>query len=775
MATNNIDILINARNKASRELKQVSSDLNSLEQTGNRLSALGRGLGVVGAVVGSAATLGMLAKTSVELAKVAGEFTTLKNSFDGLAAGVGASSDDMLNSLRNASQGMISDMSLVQSANRALLLGVADTSTEMAQLLQVAVVRGQAMGLSAEQAFNDIVTGIGRMSPMILDNLGIVTGGEQVYENFAASIGKVADELTDAEKKQALLNSVIASSQSIVDNATESATGGFQRLKASIDNAKVSLGLLFAEDFNIGAGRVAETIDSLIEKFTAFDQMLRDDYAQANLNNLSETEEHLQSIMNLIDDNKVIMDDLANQLIDAAIANDGSKFPAIKEQIDGLALSMRSLGERYNEMAAALGQQGLNLYALAKGQIYFQDIEQASGSVADAIDDVTEASGKAKAILVGNLEAANDAASGYDTAAVAAAALDWNAVRTVTTLNALANSLQKTKIESINFAGAVAAAFDTMSEVAGTRSGAKFGGLSDLIKTPLAMGDGMKAIALESGPAASGVMKVNQAFEDLKSTVSDIVSGAIGPVAGVDANDLLANMGMRPDAVNENARRLASLAVNGIDPKSQPWLEEFKNEVPGIWEEIANSDDPKAAAAKILKDFQDGLRPELIDKERAKELVRTALEGDKNTKQLIDEIAADLANEYGISLGEAKAKASEVLGGDTGGATGVSLAPQIDNAAAGAAASTFASAFTSAIEGGSLGADLGGALMVQITASLAMVEETGRTAGNGFIKGFTGTFDSIPTAFIAAVVSLAMPGIMSNINTNGGRTGAAET
>ena len=34
-------------------------------------------------------------------------------------------------------------------------------------------VRGRAMGLSTTQAFGDIVTGIGRMSPLILDNLGI--------------------------------------------------------------------------------------------------------------------------------------------------------------------------------------------------------------------------------------------------------------------------------------------------------------------------------------------------------------------------------------------------------------------------------------------------------------------------------------------------------------------------------------------------------------------------------------------------------------------------
>ena len=761
-----VDILINAKNNASRELNQVSGDLQRLNQTSLRMSAISKGMGLVGAVVGTAATVGVIAKTTVELARMAGAFSTLKNSFDELAAGVGANADDMLSALRTASNGMINDMSLVQSANRALLLGVADSAGEMTQLLQVAMVRGQAMGLSAEQAFNDIVTGIGRMSPLILDNLGIVTGGEKVFNDYAEAIGKAADELTDAEKKQALLNSVVASSAGIVETAADSATGGFERLKTSIDNAKLSLGLLFSEDFNQAASEAAGTIDMLIAKFLEFDNMLRDDYNRMNFGDLDATEKNLESVMRMIMDTKVIMDDVSNQLINAAIANDATKFENIKMQIDGLGMSFESLGKQYNEIAVQLGKQVLNIDQLRNGILYYEDYVSSAEEAADAMDDLNEASGNAKRVLTDLVPLGSEAGGSFNEAAIALAILNVNAGQAQSTLAALARSLVTSKSEALNFAGAVGAAFDTMAEIAGDRSGAKFGALSGLITTPLQIGDGMKAIALESGPAKAGVAAVNSEFESLKSTISGIVSGAIGPVAGVDANDLLP----REDAVNENARRLADIAVNGF--KGQEWLDEFAMEAPDVFEQLKNSSDPKATAAQILKDFQDGLRPDLLDKDRAKELVKRALQGDANTKQLVDEIAGELASELGISLGEAKATASEVLGGGEG-ATGVSLAPKIDTSAAASAAGAFAAAFNTAITDSSMGADLSGAIMTQVMASVAVIESSGNEAGKALVKGVTATFTDIPAAFIAAVASLVTPAVQASINSNGGRTGAA--
>jgi len=140
----------------------------------------------------------------------------------------------------------------------------------------------------------------------------------------------------------------------------------------------------------------------------------------------------------------------------------------------------------------------------------------------------------------------------------------------------------------------------------------------------------------------------------------------------------------------------------------------------------------------------------------------------------VDEIAADLANELGISLGEAKAAASEVLGtGEGGGATGVSLSPKVDPASAQSAASAFASAFNTAISDSTVGADLSNTIYSQVMASVAVIETSGNEAGKALVKGVTATFDAIPQAFIAAVAALVTPAVQASITNQGGRTGAA--
>lgn len=60
------------------------------------------------------------------------------------------------------------------------------------------------------EALDDIVTGLGRGSAMILDNLGIVVNQKEAQEEYAASLGKTVEQLSEAEKKQALINKVVA-------------------------------------------------------------------------------------------------------------------------------------------------------------------------------------------------------------------------------------------------------------------------------------------------------------------------------------------------------------------------------------------------------------------------------------------------------------------------------------------------------------------------------------------------------------------------------------
>ena len=276
MATN-VDIAIRAKNEASGAIKQVGADLRNLDDAA---ADVGSGFGNLGGMLAGGLIAGGLtviadkaigaAGAVYDLAKSAQAFDTLKSSFNELAAGVGESGDAMLGALRGASQGMIADQDLILSANRAMMLGVAQSSEQMTQLLQVATVRGKAMGLSATDAFNDLVTGLGRMSPLILDNLGIVTGGEKVFDDYAKSLGRTTASLSDAERKQALFNKVLSESKSMMAGGI--AANPFAQLDASMANFKITAGMIaepLAAEIAAGAAQGVANLSRILNESMA--------------------------------------------------------------------------------------------------------------------------------------------------------------------------------------------------------------------------------------------------------------------------------------------------------------------------------------------------------------------------------------------------------------------------------------------------------------------------------------------------------------------------
>lgn len=178
-------------------------------------------------------------KAIIQFSQEGAALTRIEEAGESLATSMGLSMTDIMNSVRTTSLGMVSDADLMASANRALMLGVAKDAESMGQLIEVAAIRGRAMGLSTKQAFDDIVTGIGRASPQILDNLGIITDADVTYSNYAASIGKAADELSKAEKQQALLNAVLESTAPMLEQTNGlvlDSAGAWEKLNAQMKN-----------------------------------------------------------------------------------------------------------------------------------------------------------------------------------------------------------------------------------------------------------------------------------------------------------------------------------------------------------------------------------------------------------------------------------------------------------------------------------------------------------------------------------------------------------
>jgi len=173
-----------ARRADASLVGEVSLDTRKFDQGVKSVQSSMRGLaGGLKAVGAAFAAWGAkeLAQTGYEMAKLGAQSLRLKESFEQLADAYQGNSQAILDTLKQASQGAISETNLILGANRAMMLGLGANAEQLGKLMEVAAFRARAMGISTTQAWDNIVTGIGRKSPLILDNLGIV--GLKMDEN----------------------------------------------------------------------------------------------------------------------------------------------------------------------------------------------------------------------------------------------------------------------------------------------------------------------------------------------------------------------------------------------------------------------------------------------------------------------------------------------------------------------------------------------------------------------------------------------------------------
>src|SRR5690606_23770571 len=178
--------------------------LNQAAQAGdswfNKFSVGAVAIGTaIGTFIGKLAVDGVkrLVSGVAELALRGAQMAPTVQAFDRLSASIGESSSVMLSASRTATKGLIRDLDLMAAANKGILLGLPVTSQSMATMAQTAVVLGKAMGQGPNKSFDDLITALGRSSPMILDNLGLSVKVGEANDKYAASLGKTAAQLTD--------------------------------------------------------------------------------------------------------------------------------------------------------------------------------------------------------------------------------------------------------------------------------------------------------------------------------------------------------------------------------------------------------------------------------------------------------------------------------------------------------------------------------------------------------------------------------------------------
>ena len=144
------------------------------------------------------------------------DFEDLERGFDNLGRSIDSSSE-FLQKLRDATNNTVDDMELMKQANNAMMLGIVKSEEEMADLFDAAQRMGQALGRDVVSSIESLVTGMGRQSKLMLDNLGIIVDAKTAHENYAKANDLVAKSLTDAQKKEAFNQETLAQSGEILE------------------------------------------------------------------------------------------------------------------------------------------------------------------------------------------------------------------------------------------------------------------------------------------------------------------------------------------------------------------------------------------------------------------------------------------------------------------------------------------------------------------------------------------------------------------------------
>jgi hypothetical protein len=240
--------------------KELTGGAGLAQQFGGAMK--GEILGLIGPAALAAAAIAGIGE-AFELAKIGARAELVDMRFQKLATSAGTTGDAILNALRTASGGEISDLNLQLTANQALLLGVADSAQEFSTLMAIARDRAQAMGISTEDAFNRIVLGIGKAEPELLDELGLVISATEANKRYAASLGISEQALTKQQRSQALADEVLRQGKTILDEtggAVETNASKIARGAAAWDNLKTTFGGFLA----ISAGPAAQNAADLL-------------------------------------------------------------------------------------------------------------------------------------------------------------------------------------------------------------------------------------------------------------------------------------------------------------------------------------------------------------------------------------------------------------------------------------------------------------------------------------------------------------------------------
>jgi len=254
-------------NRLEKEVKELSAkgkkSATDIESNFSKTSSsLISQFSKVGAALGIAFGAQQLVAFGKEAVNLAAKAEGVERAFKRIG------SADLLKDLREATRGTVTDLQLMQRAVQASNFKI--PLDQLAGLLKFAQARARETGESVDYLVDSIVLGIGRKSPLILDNLGI---SAVELRDRLKGVGVEATSVADIAK---IVGQIATEELAKMGDQADTTADAIERLSTTMENLKVDSGktiivlledIAKAYDFLTGKLRNRQEIVALNEAF----------------------------------------------------------------------------------------------------------------------------------------------------------------------------------------------------------------------------------------------------------------------------------------------------------------------------------------------------------------------------------------------------------------------------------------------------------------------------------------------------------------------------
>lgn len=274
-----VKAFIDNANKANDALSRLKGT-ERFDDIAESVKSIGIAFGIMSAAA-------LAAKVSLDAVFEAENVKATNQQFEMMAKNAGIAADVIKDQLVTAADGLADDTDILKAA-AGQMAKLGDNSKRLGEVMELTQKVTAVFGGDLVGNFENISFAIANSNTRMLKQMGIAVDSEVVLKKYAKSIGLAVSELSEADKQQAIMNSVLETGKKRfgdVDTSVTKAINTWTQFKVTMGQITESLSIMFDKVFG-NAVRSALSAVSSLAKAIKYELADSSDQAKMKINNL---------------------------------------------------------------------------------------------------------------------------------------------------------------------------------------------------------------------------------------------------------------------------------------------------------------------------------------------------------------------------------------------------------------------------------------------------------------------------------------------------------